>query len=235
MRICCRMTARHDAVFSERAENETLVNTALPCYNIQWKKEERGTVSKKRVSIQLDGRSYVVITEDDEEYVRDIAEEVSQSLLKASCSAKNLDVRDCAILVALDYCDDCQKERRRNKDLVEKADQIVRHTNELNRKCTDYKEKLTDAMNENTRLSKRIRALEEQLRVLNKENERLKKFEPKKTDAEKLFEKTVQEKHAERLMGYVPMEQGSLFDDEFLQPEKHSQLSGKKKKKHGKH
>ena len=201
---------------------------------------------KKRVSVQLDGRSYVVITEDDEEYVKGIAAEVSENLLKASRSAKNLDVRDCAILVALDFCDDSKKEKRRNKDLVEKADQIMQHTNELNKKCADYKGSLTDAINENTRLSKRIRALEEQLRVLNKDNERLKKFEPKKTDAEKQFEKTVQEKRAERMMGYVPMEQGSLFDDE--QPDEPAkpepaavsqatQTSAKhsKKKKHGKH
>ena len=195
---------------------------------------------KKRVSVQLDGRSYVVITEDDEEYVKGIAAEVSENLLKASRSAKNLDVRDCAILVALDYCDDSKKEKRRNKELVVKADQIMQHTNELNKKCADYKGRLTDAINENTRLSKRIRALEEQLRVLNKDNERLRRFEPKKTDAEKQFEKTVQEKRAERLMGYVPMEQGSLFDDEEpQQPEKPVTASAPakhgKKKKHGKH
>ena len=192
---------------------------------------------KKRVSVQLDGRSYVVITEDDEEYVKGIAAEVSENLLKASRSAKNLDVRDCAILVALDFCDDSKKEKRRNKDLVEKADQIMQHTNELNKKCADYKGRLTDAINENTRLSKRIRALEEQLRVLNKDNERLRRFEPKKTDAEKQFEKTVQEKRAERLMGYVPMEQGSLFDDEEPQQPEMPVNPAKqgKKKKHGKH
>jgi len=192
---------------------------------------------KKRVSVQLDGRSYVVITEDDEEYVKGIAAEVSENLLKASRSAKNLDVRDCAILVALDYCDDSKKEKRRNKELVVKADRIMQHTNELNKKCADYKGRLTDAINENTRLSKRIRALEEQLRVLNKDNERLRRFEPKKTDAEKQFEKTVQEKRAERLMGYVPMEQGSLFDDEEPQQPEMPVNPAKqgKKKKHGKH
>ena len=191
---------------------------------------------KKRVSVQLDGRSYVVITEDDEEYVKGIAAEVSENLLKASRSAKNLDVRDCAILVALYYCDDSKKEKRRNKELVVKADQIMQHTNELNKKCADYKGRLTDAINENTRLSKRIRALEEQLRVLNKDNERLRRFEPKKTDAEKQFEKTVQEKRAERLMGYVPMEQGSLFDDEEPQQPEMPVNPAKqgKKKKHGK-
>ena len=200
-------------------------------------------MGKKRVSVQIDGRSYVVITEDDEAYVKEIADDVSEGLLRASRSGKNLDIRDCAILVALDFCDDCQKEKRRNKDLVEKADQIVQHTNELNKKCADYRERLTDAINENTRLTKRIRALEDQLRILSRDNERLKKFEPRKDDAEKQFEKTLQERRAEKLMGYVPMEQGSLFDglEEEPQPEEEKpaaasapQRHGKKKKKHGK-
>ena len=187
-------------------------------------------MGKKRVSVQIDGRSYVVITEDDEAYVKEIAESVSESLLKASRSGKNLDVRDCAILVALDYCDDSRKEKRHNKDLIAKADQIMQHTNEMNKKCSDYRERLTDAINENTRLTKRIRALEDQLRVLVRDNERLKKYEPRKDDAEKL-------------MGYVPMEQASLFDG--LEPEEPpseserntasaAQRHGKKKKKHGK-
>ena len=195
-------------------------------------------MAKKRVSVQIDGRSYVVITEDDEAYVTEIAESVSESLLRASRSGKNLDVRDCAILVALDYCDDSKKETRRNRELIEKADQIMQHTNELNRKCADYRERLTDAINENTRLTKRIRALEDQLRVLNRDNERLKKFEPRKDDAEKQFEKTLQERRAEKLMGYVPMEQGSLFDGLEPEPQPQPQQTpsapknkGKKKKK----
>ena len=119
----------------------------------------------------------------------------------------------------------------------------MQHTNEMNKKCSDYRERLTDAINENTRLTKRIRALEDQLRVLVRDNERLKKYEPRKDDAEKQFEKTLQERRAEKLMGYVPMEQASLFDG--LEPEEPpseserntasaAQRHGKKKKKHGK-
>ena len=79
-------------------------------------------MEKKRVSVQIDGRSYVVVTEDDEAYVREVAQTVSDSLLRASRSGKNLDVRDCAILVALDCCDDSMKAKRRNRALIEKAD-----------------------------------------------------------------------------------------------------------------
>lgn len=171
-------------------------------------------MEKKRISVQLDGRSYVVITEDDEDYVREVADEVAESVLKASRSGKNLDIRDCAILSAMDFCDDSKKEKRRSRELVEKADMILKHNNELNKRCSSYKVRLTDAINENTRLTKRIRALEDQLRLLNNENEILRKYEPKKTDTEKNFEKTVHDKKAEKLMGYVPMRQGSLFDGE---------------------
>ena len=57
-------------------------------------------MEKRRVSVSLEGRSYIVITSDSEEYVRQVAGEVSESILNASRSAKQLDVRDCAILAA---------------------------------------------------------------------------------------------------------------------------------------
>ena len=170
-------------------------------------------MSKSRVSVVIDGRSYVLVTEDDEAYVNGVAKEVSEHLLRAASSSLALDERDCAILVALDFCDDCKKQQQRNRELVKKADVILRSNNELSHKVADYKNRLTDAINENTHLSQRIRALEDQLRVLNRENEKLRKLEqPKKPDAEKKFEKTVRDKKAEKAMGYVPMTQGTLFD-----------------------
>lgn len=171
-------------------------------------------MEKKRISVNIEGRSYAVITTDDEDYVKQVAKEVSDAVLRASRSGMQLDIRDCAILAALDFCDDRNKAAKRNKDLVDKADQIIKQTNELNRQVKDYKNRLTDAINENTALTKRIRALEEQLRVLNKENEKLKKSgDQRKPDGEKKFEKTVSEKKAEKIMGYVPMRQASLFDE----------------------
>ena len=63
-------------------------------------------MSKSRVSVVIDGRSYVLVTEDDEAYVKGVAKEVSEHLLRAASSSLALDERDCAILVALDFCDD---------------------------------------------------------------------------------------------------------------------------------
>lgn len=171
-------------------------------------------MEKKRISVQIEGRSYVVITSDDEAYVREVAQDVIQSIRRASQSSFNLDTRDCAVLAALDYCDDRNKAVKRNKDVVDKADQIIRQSGELGKQCKEYKEKLAAAINENTALTKRIKTLEEQLRGLVKENEKLKKHaDPKHTDNEKKFEKAVKDKKTEKLMGYVPMRQYSLFEE----------------------
>lgn len=171
-------------------------------------------MEKKRISVSLEGRSYVVITSDDEEYVRQVASEVSQSILNASRSAQQLDVRDCAILAAMDFCDDRNKAVKRNKDIVQKADRFIQKNNDLNRQISEYREKLSDAINENTALVKRVKALEDQLASLTKENERLKKSgDSKRLENEKKFERTVAEKKNEKIMGYVPMRQVSLFDN----------------------
>ena len=79
------------------------------------------------------------------------------------------------MLAALDFCDDRNKAERKNKEVVEKADQIIRQSAELAKQCQDYKAKLAAAINENTNLTKRVKALEDQLRVMLKENEALKK------------------------------------------------------------
>ena len=85
----------------------------------------------------------------------------------------------------------------------------------------EYKDKLTEAINENTRLTKRVRTLEEQLASVLRENEKLKKATDSRPEDEKArAEKNIKEKKNEKLMGYVPMEQYSLFDED-----------GKKKKK----
>lgn len=171
-------------------------------------------MDKKKVSVQIEGRSYAIITTEDKSYVKKVAEEVTESIRKAAQSSRNLDTRDCAVLAALDFCDDRNKAERKNRDVVDKADQIIRRSGELAAQCKEYKEKLAAAINENTALTKRVKALEEQLRVTIRENESLKKnADPKSFENEKKFEKTVRDKKTEKLMGYVPMRQYSLFEE----------------------
>ena len=171
-------------------------------------------MEKKKVSVQIEGRSYAIITSEDKSYVQKVAAEVTECIRNAASHSTQLDTRDCAVLAALDFCDDRNKAIKKNSDVVKKADQIIVRSNELNRACSEYKEKLTEAINESTRLSKRVKALENQLKELLDENEKLRNScGGKQSDSEKDdFEKTVHDKKAEKMMGYVPMRQYSLFD-----------------------
>lgn len=207
-------------------------------------------MEKKRVSVQIEGRSYSLITTDDEKYVQKVANEVLSHIRKAAQSTKQLDTRDCAVLAALNFCDDRNKALNKNKDYVEKADKIIQQTNDLNRLCKEYREKLTEAMNDNTRLINNNKELEKRLAVLGHEVSQLKEklesvekskekaeseknsvtMEKKTSDAKNNTteqsddipvnvlsneaKKTEQELRNEKLLGYVPMTQFSLFDED---------------------
>ena len=207
-------------------------------------------MEKKRGSVQIEGRSYSLITTDDEKYVQKVANEVLSHIRKAAQSTKQLDTRDCAVLAALNFCDDRNKALKKNKDYVEKADKIIQQTNDLNRLCKEYREKLTEAMNDNTRLINNNKELEKRLAVLGHEVSQLKEklesvekskekaeseknsvtMEKKTSDAKNNTteqsddipvnvlsneaKKTEQELRNEKLLGYVPMTQFSLFDED---------------------
>lgn len=207
-------------------------------------------MEKKKISVQIEGRNYSLITTDDEKYVHKVANEVVSHIRKVAQSTKQLDTRDCAILAALNFCDDRNKAIKKNKDYVEKADKIIQQTNELNRLCKEYRDKLTESMNDNTRLTMNNRELEKRIAVLRHEVDQLRnkleenngtsktseksekgqadkkeKSEIKKDNKEQSKEipvnvlsneakKTEEELSNEELLGYVPMKQYSLFDEE---------------------
>lgn len=207
-------------------------------------------MEKKKISVQIEGRNYSLITTDDEKYVHKVANEVVSHIRKVAQSTKQLDTRDCAILAALNFCDDRNKAIKKNKDYVEKADKIIQQTNELNRLCKEYRDKLTESMNDNTRLTMNNRELEKRIAVLRHEVDQLRNkleenngtsktseksekgqadkkenSEIKKDNKEQSKEipvnvlsneakKTEEELRNEELLGYVPMKQYSLFDEE---------------------
>ena len=207
-------------------------------------------MEKKKISVQIEGRNYSLITTDDEKYVHKVANEVVSHVRKVAQSTKQLDTRDCAILAALNFCDDRNKAVKKNKDYVEKADKIIQQTNELNRLCKEYRDKLTESMNDNTRLTMNNRELEKRIAVLRHEVDQLRnkleenngtsktseksekgqadkkeKSEIKKDNKEQSKEipvnvlsneakKTEEELRNEELLGYVPMKQYSLFDED---------------------
>lgn len=172
---------------------------------------------KKKVRVHIEGRNYALITDEESKYVNQIADEVREHIRKTATGPTQLDTRDCAMLAALDFCDERNKANKRAQELIEKADLIIQQTNELNKQCVEYKGKLTEAINENTRLSKRVRELEEQIKSLDKENGILKKSvkaaEEKAAVQKQGKAEDSDKKNADKPKGYVPMKQYSLFEN----------------------
>lgn len=122
--------------------------------------------NKRKVSVQIEGRSYALITADDEKYVQGVADEVIAQIKEIVSSSHHLDTRDCAVLAALNFCDDRNKALRNKKECISKADKIIRQTNDLNKQCSEYKTRLAEVINENTALTRKYKRLQ-------KENEQL--------------------------------------------------------------
>lgn len=173
---------------------------------------------KKRVRVHIEGRNYALITEEDSRYVNQIADEVREHIRRTAKGPTQLDTRDCAMLAALDFCDERNKANKRAQELIEKADMIIQQTNELNKQCVEYKEKLAEAINENTRLSKRAKELEEQIKSLEKENGILKKsIKAAEENADNKAQNKAEaseNKSKEIPKEYVPMRQYSLFEND---------------------
>ncbi len=166
-------------------------------------------MSKKRISVQIEGRSYAVITTDDEKYVQSVAEDVIKHIRMAAQTSRHLDTRDCAILAALDFCDDRNKAMKRNKDVVAKADQIIKQASDTNKSCKEYKERLAEAINENTAFVRKIKALESELEKLKAEIKMLTDLLEDDSQGEEKVETKPEPKKAEPVM-----EQYSIFDYE---------------------
>ena len=164
-------------------------------------------MTKKRVSVQIEGRSYAVITTDDEKYVESVAEDVIKHIRMAAQTSRNLDTRDCAILAALDFCDDRNKAVKRNKDVVAKADQIIKQAGDTNKYCKEYKERLAEAINENTAFVRKIKSLEGELEKLKAEIKMLTDLLEDDSQGEEKEEVKPEPKKAEPVM-----KQYSIFD-----------------------
>ena len=147
-----------------------------------------------------------MITADDEKYVQNVADEVIAQIKEIITSSHHLDTRDCAILAALNFCDDRNKALRNKKDCISKADKIIRQTNDLNKQCTEYKNRLAEVINENTALTRKYLRLE-------KENQQLRNALQQAVNSAQTEENgAVEEEENDEIVRKMRQQQISLFD-----------------------
>lgn len=66
-------------------------------------------MNKNRVQVKIGGASYTIVTEDDPEYVENLAEMINNEI-RATCNENpTLSMTQAAVLVALDQADACKK------------------------------------------------------------------------------------------------------------------------------
>lgn len=112
-------------------------------------------MNKNRVEVKIGGATYTIVTEDDPEYVENLAEQVN-SEIRSICNANpSLSMTQAAVLVALDQLDACKKAsassdnlRVQIKDYLEESararmevEVARREVERLNRELSDLRNK----------------------------------------------------------------------------------------------
>lgn len=131
------------------------------------------------------GKRFILLSEDSEEYVQNLASEVSRTINEISEANPKLESRSCAILCALDYADDKNKETQRIKSISEKAKSVIENADKHAKEIKDLKEKIKYKNDTIAKLQAQVSELEQQLKSKSEEK-------PKATAEPKAEQKTVE-------------------------------------------
>lgn len=115
-------------------------------------------MNKNKVQVKIGGATYTIVTEDDTQYVEELAEEINNDIRSICNSNSSLSITQAAILVALDNADACKKAsasadnlRVQIKDYLEESARAKmevevarREVERLNREISDLRERLNN-------------------------------------------------------------------------------------------
>lgn len=113
-------------------------------------------MAKNRVHVRIGGASYTIVTEDEPQYVEDLAETVDSEIRSICNGNPSLSMTQAAVLVALDQMDACKKAgasadnlRVQIKDYLEESARAKmevevarREVERLNREIAELRKKL---------------------------------------------------------------------------------------------
>ena len=158
-------------------------------------------------TVYVAGKRFVLLSDDKDKYVQQLAEEVTAAITKISVDNPTLDRRGAAVLCALDYADDLHKEASRNKSLSEKAQPLINQADKQSKQIKELNEKLAQKSEEINKLKNELSqlraAFEKSTRALGGESTAKPAPAPNQPQQKKNPNK-----------GYKPSRQFSLFDDD---------------------
>jgi cell division protein ZapA (FtsZ GTPase activity inhibitor) len=176
------------------------------------------------------GKRFILLSDDKEDYVKKLAEDVSNTILRIGAENPTLDRRSAALLCALDYADDLEKEKSRNKTLSNNAQPFIAQADKQSKQIRELKELIEKKDKEIAELKKQkeevkkesadeLKALDTAESETPEEEMPEEKAEEKietevKTEEKPKTEKPMGRKKKKKNKGYKPMRQYSLFEDE---------------------
>lgn len=192
-------------------------------------------------TVYVAGKRFILLSDDKEEYVQKVAQEVNDSIISITSANPTLESRACAILSALNFADDKYKEVIKNQRFAEKAKEVMTQSDKHAKTVRDLKEELQKAkkLNENQlhqiadknveiknlsnqvkELSSEVLELKEQLAKLQSKEEKPQpqQVNPASMANKKPFQNPVAkgkkpEKPKKKLIEAPVMNQMSLFED----------------------
>ena len=137
------------------------------------------------------GKRFILLSEDSEEYVQNLASEVSRTINEISEANPKMESRSCAILCALDYADDKNNATQRIKSISDKAKAVIDNADKHAKEIKDLKEKIKYKNDTIAKLQAQVSELEQQLKT---------KAEPKaeQKTVEKTEQKPVQQENPQK-------------------------------------
>lgn len=188
-------------------------------------------MEKNRYTVYVAGKKFTLVTDDTEKQVMDIASRVDTSI-NSLVAQTNMSKENCAILSALDFCDDEFKARLEINEIKEQIKEYFEDSARL-RSENEALRKEIDSLKEEIKNLSEIKT-EKEIAVTQKSNDissdddlsfdeaPVKSYQPKPQKQEK---KRHEHNHTnvyrqqflkqnEQEKGYTPKRQYSLFDDE---------------------
>lgn len=115
-------------------------------------------MNKNKVHVKIGGASYTIVTDDEPQYVEDLAEVINEEIRSICNSNPSLSMTQAAVLVALDRADACKKAsasadnlRVQIKDYLEESARAKmevevarREVERLNREIADLRSRLNN-------------------------------------------------------------------------------------------
>ena len=126
-------------------------------------------MAANKVKLSIGGAEYTVIAEDDVRYVQSLGKELDRALAAIMKANDRLSVTQAAILLALDYADECKK-------ATETADRLREQIKDYLDDASNAKSKADLARHESETLRKEIETLKTQNVKMKAELDELKKI-----------------------------------------------------------